>query len=182
MQNLSGVYFHSTTVVSGRASCRDCLLTSLIWQEKKRDRFRMIFFFHRQCLPLVLLATWGCSGLNPSTTAVCCVYEIFRWHNNDICYAWSVRFLRTSGRLAAAESLSTLQLPQGGESLRSYANLAIITHGALTSTLTGCTRASTPGLLGNFTRELILYPEVFPLQSCMLSTVGTDAELVWKQL
>lgn len=102
-----------------------------------------------QYLPLVPPAMWGCSGLNPSTTAVCCVDEIFRWHNNNISYAWSVGFLLNSGRLAAAESLFTLHLPQWGESPRSYANLAIITHDFLTSTVTGCTRASTPGLLGN---------------------------------
>lgn len=110
-------------------------------------------YFHVQYLPLVLLAVRGWSGLNPSTTAVCCVREIFRWHNNNIWYAWSVRFLLNSGRLTA-ESLFTLQLPQREESLRSYANLTIITCDFLTSTLTGCTRASSPGLLGNLTLSL----------------------------
>lgn len=109
-------------------------------------------FFPMQYLPLVLLATWGWSGL--FAAALCCVYGIFRCHNNNISYAWSVRFLLYSGRLAAAESLLTLHLPQRGESLWSHANLAIITHDFLASTLTGCTRASTPGLLGNFTVSL----------------------------
>lgn len=164
MWNLSA-YFHCVTVVSGMASYMDCLLTLLIWQDKKKV---VNDYFHMQYLPLVLLAMQGWSGRNPSTTAVCCVYEIFRWHNNNIWYAWSVRFLLNSGRLTAAESLFTLQLPQREESLRSYANLTIITCDFLTSTLTGCTRASTPGLLGNFTLSLSSAQKCF-LWRCVCS-------------
>lgn len=45
------------------------------------------------------------------------------------------RFLLNSDRLTAAEYLFILHVPQRGESLRLYANLAIITHDFLNSTL-----------------------------------------------
>lgn len=58
---------------------------------------------------------------------------------------------------------------------------AIITHDLLTSTLTDCTRAATPGLLGNVTHELILYSEAFILYFCVFK-MNADAKFLFLSL
>lgn len=57
---------------------------------------------------------------------------------------------------------------------------AIITHDLLTSTLTDCTRAATPGLLGNVTHELILYSEAFLLHFCVFR-MKADAKFLFSE-
>lgn len=49
MWNLSAVYHHAVTVVSGKALYRSCLLTLLIWQEEKKKGTSSGFFSCAVC-------------------------------------------------------------------------------------------------------------------------------------